>query len=332
MHVLIDAPLLDEQAAEISKLGPDVQLIRSGGTGQALPRDLVSQAEVIYTTSAQFDPADAPRLRWVQINSAATHGVRGKPVMRSAVPVANVSGAYSVSVAELALGMLLAVTRRIPMGVRSQALRHWPDDYGPWAGEELYGLTMAIAGYGSIGRQIGRLAHALGMTVLACKRRPEQRRDDSYLLPGTGDPEGTLPKAWFGPHQLGEMFSQADVAMITLPETPATRQLIGAAELAALPRHAYLVNVGRGGVVDEATLARTLASGGIAGAAFDVFAEEPLPADSALWTLPNLLIMPHVASWTRLQTKRAAGVLIENLRRDLAGLPLVNVIDKELLY
>src|SRR5262249_2365054 len=120
--------------------------------------------------------------------------------------------------------------------------------------------------------------------------------------------------------------------VITLPETPQTRRLIGAAELAALPRHAYLVNVGRGGVVDEASLARGLASGAIAGAAFDGFAEEPLPAHSPLWGLPNLLIMPHVASWTTLQSCRAAGVLVENLRRDLAGRPLVNVIDKDLLY
>jgi phosphoglycerate dehydrogenase-like enzyme len=332
MIVLVDAPLPDAAAEEIHRLAPDIELVRSPAMGQPLPREQLRRAEVIYTAAADFDPADATRLRWVQTNSAATEPIRGKPVMRSAVSVANVSGAYSVAVAECALGMLLALTRRITLGVRSQLERHWPEDYGPWAGTDLYGQTMAVVGYGSIGRQIGRLAQGMGMTVLACKRRPELRRDDSYLLPGTGDPEGLIPAAWFGPGQIRDMFRRADVVVIALPRTPATEGLVGAAALAALPAHAYLVNVGRGAVVDETTLANALNAGALAGAALDVFDEEPLPRAHPLWAMPNVLIMPHVASWTTLQAQRAAGVLIENLRRDLRGLPLVNVIDKELLY
>jgi phosphoglycerate dehydrogenase-like enzyme len=300
--------------------------------GKPLPREALSRAEVIYTGAANFDPADAPRLRWVQINSAGIAGVRDKPVMRSPVPIANVSGAYTVTVAECALGMLLALTRHIPLGVRFQTERRWPGDYAPWAGDDLFGRTMAVVGYGSIGRQVGRLAQALGMPVLAYKRRPEKREDDSYLVPGTGDPEGAIPRAWFGPGRLREMLGQADVAVVTLPGTPATEGLLDAATLAALPRHAYLVNVGRGAVVDEAALARALRDGALAGAALDVFAQEPLPPDSPLWDAPNTLIMPHIGSWSRRQAHWAAGVLVENLRRDLHGEPLVNLIDKELLY
>src|SRR5262249_17273001 len=99
-----------------------------------------------------------------------------------------------------------------------------------------------------------------------------------------------------------------------------------------LPRHAHLVNVGRGDVVDEAALVRALQSGALAGAALDVFSQEPLPAERSLWALPNVLIMPHIASWTRPEAYRVAGVLVENLNRHLESLPLVNIIDKELLY
>jgi phosphoglycerate dehydrogenase-like enzyme len=191
---------------------------------------------------------------------------------------------------------------------------------------------MGIVGYGSIGRQIARLASAMGMTILACKRRPEKKSDDSYLLPGTGDPEGKLPKAWFGEKQITEMFRQSDFAMITLPHVETTERLIGKEQLAALPRHAYLANVGRGAVIDEPALVDALSSGAIAGAALDVFAEEPLPSNSPLWTMPHVLIMPHIASWTTMQATRAAGVLIDNIKRDLANRPLVNLIDKKLMY
>jgi phosphoglycerate dehydrogenase-like enzyme len=187
-------------------------------------------------------------------------------------------------------------------------------------------------GYGSIGRQIGRLAQALGMNVLACKRRPDRHRDDSYLLPGTGDPEGQVPRAWFGHDRLPEMLAQCDVVVLAMPGIPTTTRLIGSAELAALPQHAWLVNVGRGSVLDEIALADALRACRLAGAALDVFTQEPLPPESPLWALDNVLVMPHIASWTTLQAHRAAGVLQENLRRDLAGEPILNVIDKDLLY
>ena len=332
MLVLIDAPLPDADAERIRRLSPDITLKIQPPSDEPLPADALREAEVIYTENARFDPALAPRLRWVMTNSAATQPVRDKPILRTSIPIVNVSGAYSVAVAELALGMLLALTRRITQGVRYQLRSEWPPEYPPWQGQDLYGMTLGIVGYGSIGRQVGRLAQALGLTVLAYKRRPELRRDDSYLIPGTGDPEGLIPAAWYGPHNLGEMFRQLDVALIVLPSTPLTDGLIGAALLQKLRPHAYLVNVGRGAVIDEAALIQALETKALAGAALDVFVNEPLPRDSPFWTLPNVLVMPHIASYTKLQTRRAADVLFQNLQRDLRGEPLLNIIDKELLY
>lgn len=332
MIVLIDTHLPDESVAQIGKLSPRIQLVRVPTPGMPLPKDALKDAEVIYTGSADFDPADAPRLRWVQTNTAATNPQAGRPMWRSNIPVANVSGAYSAAVAECAMGMLLALTRRITLGCRFQAERKWPENTGDWCGEDLYGTTMGIVGYGSIGRHIAKIADSMGMGVLACKRNPDQRGDDAYLLPGTGDPEGKIPKAWFGADQVADMFRRSDVAMITLPHVPTTDRMIGKKELAALPRHAYVANVGRGAVIDEPELVSALKSGAIAGAALDVFTEEPLPSASPLWDMPSVLVMPHIASWTKTQGLRAAGVLIENLKRDLAGQPLVNVIDRKWMY
>ena len=128
------------------------------------------------------------------------------------------------------------------------------------------------------------------------------------------------------------MFGKTDVAMVTLPQTPDTIGLIGKSQLEALPAHAYIVNIGRGPVIDEAALTDCLRERRIAGAALDVFAEEPLDATSELWTLPNVLITPHIGSWTMQQPHRAAEVLIENLRRNLRGEPLINLVDKKLMY
>lgn len=332
MIVLVDAPLPEVQAERIRKLSPKFKLVNAPQFGAVLPKELLRDAEVIYTTMARFDPADAPQLRLVQTNTAATNPQANSAIWKSSVPVCNVAGAYTAAVAECAIGMLLAVTRKITLGVEFQLRSEWPASYDAWCGTDLYGKTMGIVGYGNIGRHIARIAQAMGMKVLACKRNPDRRRDEGFILPHTGDPEGVIPAAWFGENQIAEMFGQTDVAMIVLPHVPSTTRIIGTKEIAALPRHAIFASLGRGAVVDEPVLVERLKSGTLAGAALDVFEAEPLPAHSPLWKMKNVLIMPHIASWTDKQADRAAEVLIENLRRLLAGEPLVNVVDKKLMY
>lgn len=331
MLVLHDISLTGESIAEMSRVVPDLKLVK---TTSKPSREVLADADVYYTERADFDPADAPRLRWVQTDSASTASVWGRPVMQSPVPVCNAGGAYSVAVAECAFSMLLALTRRIPRGIAAQQEHRWPppEEYAPWCGVDLFGSTIGIVGYGSIGRHIARIAQGFGMNILACKRRPEQHHDDKYLIPGTGDPEGRIPSAWYGIDRLREMLAKSDVVAVTLPGIPTTNALIGAAELAALPEHAWVVNVGRGAVFDEPALVRALREGKLAGAGLDVFVEEPLPADSPFWDLPNVVVMPHIASYTSKQAQRAADALIENLRRHQAGEALCNVIDKQLLY
>jgi phosphoglycerate dehydrogenase-like enzyme len=333
MLILINGDVSAEQKKCICALSPGIRLVDTQpNRGTSLPKEALMEAEIIYTSEVNFDLSEAPSLRWIQLDSASVRHIAHLPIVQTAIPIANVSGAYSTSVAECAIGMLLALTRRIALSCAFQGKSRWPEDYAPFKGDDLYGKTLGIVGYGSIGRQIGRLARAMGLKVLACKQHPEIRHDTAFSFPGTGDPEGGIPEAWYGPSQIQEMFRHTDFAVITLPHTDATEGLIGRRELEALPARGYLVNVGRGAVIVETELIECLRAGRLAGAALDVFASEPLSADSPLWKLPNVLVAPHIGSWTKLQSHHAAEVLIENISRDLKGEPLLNLIDKRLMY
>src|SRR5882724_2155275 len=182
---------------------------------------------------------------------------------------------------------VLALAHRVPRMVEWRAKGAWPPDEQRWplfVPTELRGAALGVIGYGSIGRELARMATtALGMRVLACKRDPSRRADDGYRLPGTGDPEGRLPQAWFAPARLHDLLVRSDVVVMCAPLTPQTRAMIGAAELAAMKPSAFFVNVGRGATVDEAALAAALKAGRLAGAAVDVFAEEPPAAGHPLY-------------------------------------------------
>ena len=325
--VLVDALLPREQAEKIRRLSPRIELI------EGLSEVALRKAQVIYTHQAPFDPADAPDLRWVQVSTAGVDYILNRPVAHSGIPITNVRGAYTLAVAELAIGMLLAMTRRFPVSRSLQLRSKWPEDSLTLQGENCHGKTMGIIGYGSIGRHVARIAQAMGIKVLACKRRPDVKQEATgFRLPNTGDAEGAIPEAWFGPEQIHQMLRGADFAVVALPLTSATRGLIGKRELEALPAHAYVINVGRGPVIDEAALIDCLQAGRLAGAGLDVFASEPLVADSPLWKRPNVIVMPHRGSWTKEQVPLAVAVLIENLSRDLAHRPLINLVDMEAGY
>ncbi|HEV2130361.1 MAG TPA: NAD(P)-dependent oxidoreductase, partial [Longimicrobiaceae bacterium] len=177
---------------------------------------------------------------------------------------------------------------------------------------------LGILGLGGIGREVASRAPAMGMRVLASKRRPAPAPPGVELLTG-GD---ALPR----------LLTASDFLVITVPETSETRGLIGAEELACLPRGATLINVARGGIVDEEALIEALRGGHLRGAALDVAVREPLPPDSPLWGLSNVLITPHVSGTTHRFWERETELIVENIRRYLAGETLRNVVDKEAGY
>jgi phosphoglycerate dehydrogenase-like enzyme len=329
MKILINAPFADEHIATLRRILPQLELAFVPPEAAPVAGDL-ADVDVLYTNSADFDASAAPQLKLVQLNTAAANMAMDKPVWRSQIPLATVSGAYTTAVAECAWAMLLALTRRIQNACRMQSERSSDTDLVQ--GEELYGRTLGIVGYGSIGRHIARIAQAFGMRVLACKRDPQNRHDSHYALPNAGDPLGLIPAAWFGIEQLQEMLPQCDVVIVTLPLTGTTGGLIDRRAFEAMPRHAYFMNIGRGPVVNEDDLIAALQEGLIKGAALDVTTIEPLPDESPLWDMPNVLLLPHVASWTDKQAYRAGEVLIANVQRLLNREIPYNLVSRKNMY
>jgi len=220
----------------------------------------------------------------------------------------------------------------VPRMVEWRARGGWPGDEQRWplfVPTDLRGATLGIIGYGSIGRELARMAtSALGIRVVALKRDPSRRADRDYCPPGTGDPEGRLPEAWLGPHELPALLQRSDVVVMAAPLTPETRGMIGAAELARMKPSAYFINVGRGASVDEAALARAVRERRIAGAAVDVFAQEPPAAGHPLYALDDVIVSPHVSGFLPSYDDRCSELFAENLRRWLAGAPLLNLVDR----
>jgi phosphoglycerate dehydrogenase-like enzyme len=274
----------------------------------------------------------APQLAWVQLHSAGADHLLDHPLMRSQVAITTASGIHATPIAEYVFASMLAHRWRVPYWTHCQREGEWPA--GRWAlyaRPELRGSTLGIVGYGSIGREVGRLGRAFGMRVLAL-RRSTRRPGEGYSVPDTGDPEGTVPDRIYTPDSLHVMLAQCDYVVVALPLTPETEHFIGEAELRAMKPTAYLVNIARGAIVDERILIQALREGWIGGAGLDVFEEEPLPPDSPLWDLENVLISPHVAGFTPHYDERAAQLFARNLARYLAGEPLLNLVDKSRGY
>jgi phosphoglycerate dehydrogenase-like enzyme len=187
-------------------------------------------------------------------------------------------------------------------------------------------------GYGSIGREVGRIGQCFGMEVVAVKRSAGEVGDTGYRVPGTGDPEAQALDRIYPPDRLVEMLAECDYVVISLPLTPETEGLIGEEELRAMKPSAYLVNISRGEIIDEAVLIKALQEGWLAGAGLDVFHQEPLPPDSPLYDLDNVILSPHVAGFSPHYDERASDLFVENLRRYLAGEELLNVVDKQAGY
>ena len=295
-----------------------------------VPDDVWAGTDVLYTGSTFPDAALAPRLRWVQLDTSGVDHVRTTPLWQTDVAITTLNGVAPSNMAEFALMMMLAFGHRLRLMVDLQRGHSWPTYQERWdwfMPSELRGATVGIVGYGSIGRQIGRLAHAFGMRVLAVRRSGASERQ-TYRIPalaGTVEPE---PDRVYLPNELTEMLPECDYVVLIVPYTPDSHHMIDERALRAMKPSAVLVNIARGGVVEESALIRALQEGWIAGAALDVFDEEPLPPDSPLWAMKNVIISPHVAGFTPHYHERVMGIFAENLRRFLADEPLLNRCDR----
>jgi phosphoglycerate dehydrogenase-like enzyme len=255
----------------------------------------------------------APKLRFIQSASAGTDQYDRARIAAKGVRLASAQGANERAVAEHAMALMLGLSRLIHYARDDQMKAHWRGmlaDRG-LREQELGGQTLVIVGLGRIGARLAGLAHAFGMRVIGVKRQPAQ-------VPGV---ERVVPT-----EQLLEVLPQADFVALTCPLTPETEGLIGPAQLAAMKPTASLINVARGRVVDEGALIATLQARGIASAGLDCFHEEPLPASSPFWSMPNVIVTSHTAGETRRYETNVVDLLMENLERLYRGESLKNGI------
>ncbi|MGI8872344.1 MAG: D-2-hydroxyacid dehydrogenase [Candidatus Limnocylindria bacterium] len=260
--------------------------------------------------------ARAPRLRWVHSFLAGVDRVVTPLTRARNLTVTNARGVFSPPIAEYVVMMCLAISRHLPQLLELQRERTWQ----PLQGTELGGITVGIVGFGSIGQEIAARLGPFGTRVIATRRHPERGPGDSTkvkLLPLDG---------------LDQLLGEADIVVVTAPLTDETAGLIGAAQLQQMRESGWLINVARGRLLDETALRAALEAGWIGGAVLDVFNDEPLPPDSPLYGVPNLLITPHT-SWSsdRVQ-ERSLDLFIDNLRRYRAGEPLANIVDLDAGY
>ncbi len=316
-----DPPVWTIPPREVDRLAsalPDVEVVDAREADDR--RREFPTADVIVATRITADEfGTARRVKWIHTTAVGVGGLLPPAVVTSPIPVTNTRGVHSEAIAEHAIALVLALRRRLHVAAARQAEARWAQEELLAAEARpfppLSGACLLVVGLGAIGRRVAAFGAGLGMRVIGIRRRTTEP-----LPPGVSEV--------FGPDQLRDCLRRADAAVLAVPRTDETRALIGADEFASMRRDALLVNVARGGLVDDIALEQALLSGQIAGAGLDAFVREPLPADSRLWRLPNLIITPHSASFGGDYWAPAVDLFLENVRRFRRGEPLLNLVDK----
>jgi phosphoglycerate dehydrogenase-like enzyme len=303
----------DERGDDIVAIDPTVEVVRLVGDEHVTPSDLERITVAFFSGDTWPDRAGrflgtctrAPNLEWLQTFSAGTdHPVFGT-IRDAGATVTNSSGSSAPSIAQTVLLYLLGLSRDLPRLARAQAAHRWE----PGGAHDLHGMRLGIVGLGEIGSEVARLADAFGMKVIGLRRMV---RGDEICETWTDD-------------RFRELLGWADAIVVAAPLNADTRGLFDADAFVAMRPGSWFVNVGRGEIVDEPAMIQALASGHLGGAGLDVFAIEPLPSDSPLWTLPNVIITPHSSGSTDRSRARSVEQFVDNFRRWTDGEPLRNV-------
>ena len=332
VHVLLSAKITAAQIERMHNLHPRLVIDgEPGGYAIVDPRELdfrgldypeersdvdveslLARAEVLVATRIPGDVTlRAPNLRWIQVTSAGIDHLWQPCLDDSPIVVTSAKGIHAIPMSEFVLSCMLLFAKRVLTMVKQQSAHQWR----PFEIQELHGKTVLLIGTGEIGAAVGRVAKQMGMKVIGVRRHPERAE-----LPEGIDEVTDYDNA-------ESALQHADYVVSSLPMTQRTTALIGEETFRSMKQSAVFINVGRGQTVDEQALVRALTEGWIAGAALDTFHEEPLPIDSLLWDLPNVLISPHMSADTPHYMERMMDLLCDNLQRYALGKPLRNVID-----
>ncbi|KAJ5762955.1 D-isomer specific 2-hydroxyacid dehydrogenase NAD-binding [Penicillium manginii] len=311
-------------------------------SGEPVPRELYRNATILVTFTDLPELEDSLNLKLIHTFSAGLDHLMNHPILKEGrIPIATSSGIHGPPIAEWTIMNWILAARKHFQVYEAQKAHRWDDKTQYMQGNhDQVGKKVGILGYGSIGRQIGRVSQAMGMSVYAYtaspRKTPESKRDTGYIVPGTGDADGSIPVSWHHGTDKESVRSflslGLDHLVISLPLTPQTTKFLGAEEFALLSDSStspfakpYITNISRGKVLDQDALIDALNAGQLSGAALDVTDPEPLPEDHPLWDTPNVQISPHLSGNGREYLPRSLDILRLNLDRLAKGEPLINV-------
>lgn len=334
MHVVVTAPLHEKTFRSLQAAVPEAtfrsvdslvrrefQLLKSGpGSGEQkrATADLdaaIGSAEVILCGFRLPNgvPARTPQLKWVQCMAAGVERLMDGGLFEAGVTLTNGKGIAATPIAEWVLGAMLMFSKKMPEHFYRKTRRLYQrTDVLPFS---LEGKTVGVLGLGAIGSEVARLSKALGMKVIATKRT-------------VGGSDTQYVDSIHSPARTDDLLRASDFVVVALPLIKETTRFISERELRLMKPTAFILNVGRGPIIDEGALVRALKERTIAGAALDVFEKEPLPQESDLWALENVVYSPHISGEVDDYDDRAAALFIKNLRRYLSGQPLLNIVDR----
>jgi phosphoglycerate dehydrogenase-like enzyme len=313
LNLLIFPPLNAEELAQVRAVSDEVEIVNAQSEDEALAA--IADADAMYgnLTPQMLDRAD--KLRWLQTPIAGLENYMFPALAESEITVTNMSKIYSDMIADHALGFILMFARGLHLYVRRQVEHRWEKGTPV---RHLADCTLGILGLGGIGTELAKRGKACALRVIAVDARRQDKPD-------------FVDELW---HQdrLSDLLRQSDFVVSCVPQTPETVGLIGAEQLRMMKSSAYLINISRGVVVKLDALVEALQRGEIAGAALDVYEQEPLPADHPLWGMDNVIMTPHIAAQNPHVAQRRIDTLTANLHRFLTDAPLANVVDKRMLF
>ncbi|ADL08514.1 D-2-hydroxyacid dehydrogenase [Thermosediminibacter oceani] len=313
--ILFGAKVSEKHLIKTREVAPDWNIVISENPEEKIKE--IKDAEVYVDWGFNFERQlveAAERLKWIQSLSAGVERLPFDLVKEKGIIVTNTSGIHKVPISELVFGYMLMFARGLNRFYEQQKNKIWNKKVNT---TELFEKTLGIVGTGNIGSEIARLGKAFGMKVIGLRRSGRIKGDYDEM---------------YGSSSLKELLSKSDFVVCAVPLTVETRHLFREEHFRAMKPTAYFINIARGAVVDESALIKALKEGWIAGAALDVFEEEPLPPESPLWGMPNVIITPHIAGSSDRYMERAMKVVNENLERYLKNERLINVVDLDRGY
>ncbi|KAG9231718.1 D-isomer-specific 2-hydroxyacid dehydrogenase-like protein [Amylocarpus encephaloides] len=300
--------------------------------------ELYKKATILVTIGRVPNPEVAGKIKLIHVFSAGVDWLEKTPIWRDTkIPITNSSGIHAPQIAEWVILQILSLTHHQKTMLSWQSQHIWGSGRQLSPIKDSVGKRLGVLGYGAIGRQVAHLASALGMDVIAYtaspRPTPESKKDRGYIVPSTGDPDGTIPSSWFSgtsKSALHTFLSQSLThLLISVPLTPSTHHMLSTPEFSILSASKpIIINIARGAIIDQPALIEALKSGEVGGAALDVTEPEPLPRESELWEMENVVVSPHVSGNGTAYWERSMDILEKNLTRIEEGGALLNLVDR----